>query len=270
MSNANGQSIWLSVPRSPRLPALRLFCIPYAGGSATIFHGWQQFMPDGVVCCPVHLPGRGFRMREPLATDVRSIVESLSRSLIPYLDQPFALFGHSMGALICFELARSLARLHGAQPSQLFVSAWRSPELRDSRRDYELGDAELISVLRSLNGTPDEILANAEALELLLPILRADLQMVQTYQHCEKESAALTCPVRAYGGDRDNTITPDSIRPWKNHTTGPFSMSILPGDHMFLQAQPEFLRTLAEDLRHILFPIHHNGRRCLVAAGRTY
>ena len=163
-------------------------------------------------------------MSDPLAFDVHAIVEPLSQALLPYLDRPFALFGHSMGALICFELARKLASSHGVRPAQLMVSGWRSPDLIDPRKDYDLGDAEFVSMLRNLNGTPEEILDNPEALELMLPILRADFHITQDYRFTDGER--LTCPIRAYGGAEDRSVTPDLIRRWKNLTTGPFSMSL--------------------------------------------
>jgi medium-chain acyl-[acyl-carrier-protein] hydrolase len=186
-------------------------------------------------------------MAEPVASDVESIVEPLSRALAPYLDRPFALFGHSMGAMLCFELARTLASAYGVQPALLISSGWRSPDVMEKRRDYDLEDEDFVTMLRDLNGTPEELLQNREMLELLLPILRADFYLTQTYRYVDGDP--LACPIRVYGGSEDRSVPAEILRPWKNLTTGPFSMSIIPGDHFFLhQSQDQFLRLLAADL----------------------
>jgi medium-chain acyl-[acyl-carrier-protein] hydrolase len=227
--------------------ALRLFCFPYAGGSIAIYRGWQQMMPEGVEVCPVHLPGRGTRIKETLVCNLEHLLTELARELSPYLDRPFSFFGHSMGALISFELARRLRIQSGVEPVHLLVSAWRSPDLIDHKRDYDLPRAEFIEVLRKLNGTPEEILADAEALELLLPILRADFEVVQAYRY--REEQPLTCAIKAFAGMRDSGTAPEQMSGWRKHTTGPFSLSILPGDHFFIhQSRMRLITEVANEL----------------------
>jgi surfactin synthase thioesterase subunit len=243
--------LWLNTQSLNSGSALRLFCLPYAGGNSTIFRGWQQAMPDGVEVCPIHLPGRGSRFQEPSLKRIDAIVQNLAPALVPHLSRPFAIFGHSMGALIAFELARHLRSSYSLEPARLFVSAWRSPEIAIARKEYELPDEQFISVLRRFNGTPDEILENAEALELLLPILRADFEVTQTYVY--RADTPLDCPIRAFAGLNDLSPTAALMRPWKQHTTSSFSMSILPGDHFFITtSRSQLLTIIAHDLGRAL------------------
>jgi medium-chain acyl-[acyl-carrier-protein] hydrolase len=230
---------------------LRLFCFPYAGGSAAIFRDWKRFLPAEVDVCPIQLPGRADRIQEGLAHSVESIVSSLINEITPYLDRPFAFFGHSMGALVAFELARRLERGHLPAVSQLFVSGRNAPDIREPRRDYELPHRDFIAMLRKLNGTPREILDNQEALALLLPIIRADFRITQTYQF--EPGAPLHCPIKAFGGIKDTCTPPESIRGWQRQTTGSFSLSILPGDHFFIsESRTQVLAIVGHELCRLL------------------
>jgi medium-chain acyl-[acyl-carrier-protein] hydrolase len=208
-------------------------------------------MPEGVEICPIQLPGRGQRLNEPLITHVDAIVESLVPQFLQCLHRPFALFGHSMGALICFELSRFLRNKYGIEPLQLLVSGWRSPDVADPRKEYDLPHDEFVALLRRLNGTPEEILDNPEALELLLPIVRADFQVCQSYVY--HEDRPLSCPIVAFGGLTDPTTPPSAIRPWSNHTTAAFSISMLPGDHFFIdQCRAQLISLVAMNLTKAL------------------
>jgi medium-chain acyl-[acyl-carrier-protein] hydrolase len=232
-------------------PALRLFCLPYAGGNVSIFRRWQREMPENVEVCPIELPGRGLRSNEPLNTRMEPLVEHLGRELLPLLDRPFALFGHSMGAILSFELARYVRNRANLSPAQLFVSGWRSPELMDERRDYDLPTDVFIAMLRRMNGTPDEILENPEALEFLLPIVRADFEAAQTYTY--REDLTLSCPIKAFAGIKDLGTPPEMMKSWKNHTTSSFSITILPGDHFFVtQSEATLTRIIGHHLARLL------------------
>lgn len=208
-------------------------------------------MPDGIEVCPLHLPGRSVRIQEAPISSLESLLRELAREMLPYLDRPFAFFGHSMGALISFELARRLRAVNGPAPIQLLVSAWRSPDLIDHKRDYELPRAEFIEVLRRLNGTPEEILADAEALELLLPVLRADFEVVQAYRY--REEQPLDCPIKAFVGAHDPGTTPEQMSGWKKHTTASFSLSIFAGDHFFIhESKTQLITAVANELNRAL------------------
>jgi medium-chain acyl-[acyl-carrier-protein] hydrolase len=234
--------------RPPRAYSrIRLFCLPYAGGSAYIYRGWEKWLPAEIELCAIDLPGRGTRTREPLATRIRSLVEPLGRALEPYLDRPFAFFGHSMGALICFETARHLRAAYAVEPLALFPSGWRAPHLSCGRRDFALPDEEFVSVLRRLDGTPDEILDDPEALAFLLPILKADFELTQTFEYTD--GRPLGCSIIAFGGSEDPGTPPDVIRPWMIHATGTFALNIFPGHHFFLHNFGQQLcRTMSDEL----------------------
>lgn len=243
-------SKWFVAPPRPRA-GVRLFCLPYAGGSASAFRGWDEAMPSGVEVCPIQLPGRGTRFAEPLQTRLDPLVRSLAADLLPYVDRPFALFGHSMGALMAFELARVLRGAYGAEPDLLFVSAWRSPEIPDGRADYTLPNDQFVAQLRTLNGTPLEILDDPEALRLLLPIVRADFEVVQTYVY--RDAPPLQCRIKAFSGIKDEGASPDLMRPWARHTAGSCSLSILPGGHFFFhEARAPLTTIVAHELAALL------------------
>jgi len=232
--------------------SLRLFCFPYAGGRASLFRTWSDQLPTTVQVCPIQLPGRGSHTRQPPFTQISPLVEALAEALLPHLDQPFALFGHSMGAIISFELARQLRRERRPEPVHLFVSGARAPQVSD--RDppiYNLPDSELLEKLRRLNGTPQEVLEHPELVQLVLPILRADFEAIQTYAYAP--GPPLGCPISAFGGVDDHEVSCEHLEAWREQTTAGFRLRMLPGDHFFLQAaQPLLLRTLSQQLHQLV------------------
>jgi medium-chain acyl-[acyl-carrier-protein] hydrolase len=230
-----------------RNSSLRLFCLPYAGGDTTLYRGWGQEMPGGVEVCPIQLAGRGPRLREPLMTSAEAIVASIAPELLPHLDRPFAFFGHSMGALLSFELVRVLRRKYNLEPVHLYISAWRSPEVIDLKREYDLPHEEFVAMLRRLNGTPAEILDNPEALSFLLPIVRADFQVCQTYVY--RNEPRLSCSITAFGGMDDPGTDLSAIRLWQHQTSGAFSLNVLPGDHFFIvQRRKQLISLVAKSI----------------------
>ena len=209
---------------------MRLFCFPYAGGGDSIFHLWQQSLSNTIEVCPVQLPGRAARIAEPPWTDMDQLLRALGRALTPYLDKPFALFGHSMGALIAFNLARHLRRECDAQPIHLFVSGRCSPQTMKEPVDFKL--AELPKMLRRYNGTPEEALEDPELMELVLPVLRADLALCRSYVYTSEPP--FSSSITAFGGLQDYGVPRDCLEGWSEHTTGSFVVRMLPGDHFFL------------------------------------
>jgi medium-chain acyl-[acyl-carrier-protein] hydrolase len=227
---------------------IRLFCFPYAGGGASVFHSWSRELPAAIEAHPVRLPGREARWIDPPFTRLSALVEHLANELEPHLGAPYAFFGHSMGALIAFELARELRRRTGAVPSHLLVSGARAPQRPDPFRSaHQLPDLELVQKLRWLEGTPDEVLANDELMQLVLPAVRADFAMCDAHVHVP--GPPLDCPISAYGGARDRRIGFSDLAAWRFQTREAFTLQLFPGNHFFLHtARTALLTAVARDL----------------------
>ena len=244
-------SPWLSCSRSQPGKKLRLFCFPYAGGAAHIFRTWPQSLPQTVEVCPVHLPGRGNRLAEPLFHRLDPLVHAATQALLPLLNQPFAFFGHSMGAVVAFELARHLRNAHHIEPRHLFMSGRRAPQIIENESPtYNLERTEFLEELRRLNGTPVEVLEHPELIELMLPILRADFQVVETYEY--EPDLPLNCPITAFGGLKDDRAKREFLEAWREQTNARFSLQMFPGDHFFLHsAQTLLLKVLSQELEYL-------------------
>ena len=247
---------WLVLPKPNPAAAMRLFCLPYAGGTPLIFSNWPAALPENVEICPIQLPGRGMRLNEPPFTRLGSLLESLTPALRPFLDKPFAFFGHSMGGLICFEFARVLRRRFGLQPEALFIAGRQAPPIRDrTTARYDLPEPKFIEELRRLNGTPPEILEQPELMRLLVPLLRADFEVCQTYVY--DPGPPLDCPMFIFSGLEDAEVSFEELEGWRAHTTAAFSLRVLPGDHFFIQtAQSQLLEMISEELRQLLNKPH--------------
>lgn len=241
---------WLSCPKPNPSATIRLFCFPYSGAAASIYYPWADLLPPSIEVCPVQLPGHGTRLREPLATRLSPQVEALAAGLAPAFDRPFAFFGHSMGALLSFELARYLRRLGRPAPLHLFVSGHGAPHLPDRNPPlHALPDDQFVARLRELNGTPEEVLRHQELLQLLIPVLRADFAVCETYVY--QPEPPLDCPISAYGGLGDGYVNREELAAWQAQTTGRFSVRMFPGDHFYLNNpanRTHLLMALARDL----------------------
>lgn len=226
---------WLVCFKRNPAARIRLFCFPYAGGGARIYRRWHESLPEAVEIFALQLPGRGNRLAEPLFSSLAPLLEAVAQALIPYLDKPFAFFGHSMGAILGFELASKLRSDRGIEPMHLFVSGRRAPQIQDTGPiTYNLPEPEFIEDLGRLNGTPREILENPELMRLMIPVLRADFQICQTYAYSGRPP--LGCEITAFGGSQDSKITREHLEGWREHTVAPFSMRMLSGDHFFLHS----------------------------------
>ncbi|TMC11065.1 MAG: thioesterase [Chloroflexi bacterium] len=239
--------VWVRRQRRDRPARVTLFCLPFAGGGAGAFREWPDLLPDDVEVCPVHLPGREARFAEPPIDDVGALVGPLLLGLTPHLDGPFALYGHSMGGLIAFELADRLRR-RGVAPAWFFASGVRGPHRpRRAEPRHGLPDDQFLAAVRQLNGTPPELLANPEILELLLPMLRSDFRLAETYRYLPRPP--LDCPVVAFGGRDDPDVSVEDLEAWRQQAAGHFEVHVLPGDHFFLgSARADLLRIIGERL----------------------
>jgi medium-chain acyl-[acyl-carrier-protein] hydrolase len=227
---------------------LRLFCFPYAGGSALMFRIWSNALPADVEACPIQLPGRSTRLMERPFTDLSSLIQVLAQALSSLLDKPFAIFGHSLGALMGFELARQLRRQYGVSPARLFISAGCAPQIpRRGSPIHTLPAKEFLAEVRRLNGIPKEVVEHDELMEIVIPLLRADFALYEAYVYSAEPP--LNCPISAFGGLQDRKVTHRDLEAWRDQTTGAFSLRMLPGDHFFLNTtQPLLLQMLSQEL----------------------
>ncbi len=239
-------------PRPNPKARLRIFCLPCAGGAGSMYCSWPDDLPPQVEVCPIQLPGRENRLDERPHTQFAPLVRRLTSVIRPYLDLPFVVFGHSLGALIAFELVRQLRRQGAPMPVHLFVCGRRAPHVPNERSSiHQLPDAEFVEELhKRYGGIPDVIARNRELLQAFLPALRADTGLLETYAYSEEPS--LKCPILAFGGLQDD-ITREELGGWQAHTSKQFQLQMLPGDHFFLRNERTvFLENLSRNLCGIL------------------
>ena len=246
-------SAWTTCPKPNPSARLRLFCFPYAGAGASVFAQWARAMPAEIELHAVQLPGRETRWREAPYKQFPPLIEALSEALHPYLDMPFAFFGHSLGALISFETARRLRRQYGQEPSYMFVSARRSPHLPEPGPAlHALPDAAFIAQLQQrYNGIPQVILQDREMMLLFLPIIRADMELLEGYRYVDDQP--FNCSLSAFGGWEDKYAPEAELLAWRNQTVNSFTLKMFPGGHFYLQtARSELLLALTQKLNPLL------------------
>jgi pyochelin biosynthesis protein PchC len=221
---------------SPRPGATtRLFCFTHAGGSATAYRDWPALLPDSVELHATQLPGRADRFGEPSPEDMDTLADLVTEAMSPLLDRRFALFGHSMGATLAYEVTRRL-EARGLAPARLLVSGARAPHdprARIAISDYD--DDRLVAELAKLGGTEVEILSHRAMREIVLPYIRADFRLVEAYRH--RPGPPLHTPISALVGDADPEVTPAQAKSWEARTITDFSLTVFPGDHFYLQPQ---------------------------------
>lgn len=244
---------WAVYPSRNPNARLRLFCFPYAGGGATVFSSWPRGLPPEVEVVAVQPPGREARIGETPIPDLAKLVEAMHPELLPHLgEKPFAFYGHSNGGLMAFELARTLRRTGGPMPRHLFIGGRPAPQLElHEEMIHALPHDEFLAALRRFAGTPEEILANAEIMELIEPVIRADFSLGETYRW--NPEPPLDLPISAYAGEKDEEVSPDQVEAWREQTTREFRFARFPGDHFFLNVDRAMvLQELSRELRPLL------------------
>jgi medium-chain acyl-[acyl-carrier-protein] hydrolase len=242
---------WFKCFKPNAKATLRLFCFPYAGGGTTLYQTWPRLLPENVELYVTQLPGRGSRIKEKSLTNARSLVDEIAQAIEPHLDKPFAFFGHSMGTILSFELAHTLRQERGVEPNHLFISGRRAPQFKIlDTTVYNLPEPEFIQELRRLNGTPKEVLEHSELMNLMIPILRADFEVCQTYVYNQRQP--LGCPMTVFGGLQDADVKREHLEAWQDYTNASFSLKMLPGDHFFLHSsETSLLKQISAELEQV-------------------
>ncbi|GGO95483.1 thioesterase II family protein [Wenjunlia tyrosinilytica] len=241
-------------PREPGEPGadgekLTLYCLAHAGGSAMPYSRWNAIVPPSVTVTPLELPGHGARIREPLMRRADLLAAELVRTMRPHRGERFALFGHSFGAVLAYELARRLDQL-GLPPAALLVSGRNGPgEPLSHRPIHKLPDDAFITALNRYGGMPQALLDQPELLRMYLPALRADLEIVETYTR--PAGPPLDVPLVAFGGRRDSLTDPAGLVAWERETSRAFELALIPGGHFFLE-EPDFREALTSRLSRLV------------------
>ena len=225
---------WISERNRLEGSRIRLFCLPHAGSGTAAFNSWKRSLPPFVELCPILLPGREVRLDEASYSNSDLLIHNMTDALIGWLDKPYAIFGHSMGALLAFELAQNLRAKGLREPSYLFLSGRIASHLSQSHQPiHHLPHDEFIAELEArYGGLPQEILQDPEMLEFFLPILRTDLTLIETHRH--RDRPPLACPMMVSAGTHDVTVSTESLAAWKNHTSGDFEVHRLAGGHFYI------------------------------------
>lgn len=245
-------SQWMVRPVARPRAAVRLFCFSHAGVGASAFRGWAEMVPQEVELFAVQLPGREARLREPPATTVADAVSDVLAGLQGLLDRPFALLGHSMGALLAFEVARRLAHEGGPMPLHLFASGRRAPHLpgRQAPIAHLERRAFIEEITRRYDGIPWQVLQESELLDLMLPALRADMTLIETYTYSDRPP--LSCPITAYAGADDIEVLGHELAAWRVHTRSAFYCRTFPGSHFFIRsARAAFVADVSAVLKRL-------------------
>ncbi|GHF37071.1 thioesterase [Kitasatospora xanthocidica] len=238
--NQDGAARWLPWTKGTTgLP--RVYCLPFAGGSSHFFRTWTEPARRlDVEVVPVELPGHGTRLRDPLVTGMAAMVDALCEEVLREERGPYAILGHSMGAKIAYAVAEELERRPGATPpARLFVSGSLPASAAEPKPLHGLPDAALTAELSAMGGTPPEILANAELMEFMLPVIRADLTLLEQWH--APAGSRISCPITAFAGQDDQVVRAELSAGWADHTSASFALRVHPGDHFFLREEMDVM-----------------------------
>lgn len=248
---------WFNVKKPAPDALIRLFCFPYAGGNAQIFQDWCDSLPPEVEVIGVQYPGRASRFVDPLIGTCEGMVDAILPNITPVLNKPFVFFGHSNGGLVSFELARKLQQQGVTGQLHHFISAKRAIHLPAKRRAlHALPDDEFMEELENLGGTPKEILAQKELMELFMPVLRSDFSLSETFAY--QGDHKLHCDASLMYGTGDEDVPKEDVLKWHELMAGQVDVKVYDGDHFFINShKEEVLDFLNEKLSGFVKRLHY-------------
>lgn len=212
---------------------IRLVCFPFAGGAASIFRCWKDYTPESVELFAAQLPGREFRRQEKCLTHIDAVVNHLLPDIQALADKPLVFFGYSLGGLVAYELVKAMDQAGLKTPIKLIFAGRGEPiAVAPEKKIYQFADNDFLSHIASFGGTPDTVLGEASIMQYFLPILKADFQVLDTYE--TRPPFILNCPIHAYVGDRDTMVSIESVARWRHYTNAEFSMEVERGGHFIM------------------------------------
>jgi medium-chain acyl-[acyl-carrier-protein] hydrolase len=248
---AAAASTWFFRPKINQRAKIHLFCFPYAGGNAEIYHSWPDYLPDEIEMIAIQYPGHLKSLGEKPFTRMSALVAAIYDEIKDYFDKPYAFFGHSMGAMITYDLCQYLNSKNAPLPVHIFQAARRAPHIQSIQPAlHSMSTAEIISVMRNFSMLPEEIISNDYILQLILPGIIADFEIVETWQY-NPQAKPLHVPMTVFCGVNDNQATRNDMEAWRKHTTGEFKIYIYPEQHFFIhheQIRQNLIRIVAGTL----------------------
>ena len=225
---------WFYVPKPNPKAKARLFCFHYAGGTAEMYHKWAEEIPEEIELCSIQLPGRSKRINETPYKDIETLIDELHNAIKPYLDVPFAYFGHSMGAMILFDYTQYLFKRNLTLPFYLLIAARKAPNIQSFHPHlHNLTDDEMIGFVRGLDIRPDAFFDNQDLLKKSIPMIKSDFEIVEKWKF-DTDTVPLSIPIWVFGGESDEYVSKNELESWKNFTKVDFKAQHFVGDHFFI------------------------------------
>lgn len=239
-----GDNLWLPKTHSEGQNRTQVFCFPHAGGGSAIYHRWEKLLPRHLGVVPIKLPGRESRFNETSHDNIETLIAAMAPEIVDAMHEPFALYGHSMGGLIAYELAQHLRKQYAKSPRALFVSASRSPDrFKENQTLHRLPDEEMIrSLVRDFGRGGEVSAAELDMMRMMSDTIRADLKLLETYEHATQDP--LPCPIIGIAATEDHKVTVSDVNGWRAFTTERFTMRTMPGHHFFLREQEKAITEL--------------------------
>jgi len=248
ITNNKNFELWFKRPKRNNNALIRFFCFPFSGAGTLSYRSWVEKFPEEIELCLLQLPGRESRFREKPYDQIGPLIQTIGEIETFGTDLPFAFYGHSLGAIISFELIRQLRRQMRPLPVHLFVSGRRAPHLPNPGYPmHKLSDEALIEELRRFNGTPEIVLREPELLEIFLPIIRSDLKINETFVYQHEDP--FDCPISAFGGKDDHKASEEELKAWSEHTKNNFKIKMFAGGHFFINNNRDLINEIIIKLK---------------------